>query len=90
MIYGILPHKYDVISGVFLKYLQKIKKNQQHLPAYIFKFAWFYCRQPLKTILIFLAHIFFDDAFELIEESGELVPNEYVIMLASLMNEAAR
>ena len=25
------------------------KKNQQHLPAYIFYFAWFYRRQPLQT-----------------------------------------
>ena len=31
MIYGILPHKYDIICGIFPKYLQKIKKNQQHL-----------------------------------------------------------
>ena len=26
MIYGILPHKYDIISGLFPNYLQKIKK----------------------------------------------------------------
>ena len=30
-----LPNKYDIdiTSGIFPKYLQKIKKNQQHLPA---------------------------------------------------------
>ena len=47
MIYGILPHEYDIISGILPKYLQK-KKNQQHLQASIFNFAWFYRRQPLK------------------------------------------
>ena len=33
MIYGIVSYKYDIISGIFPKYLQKIKKNQQHHPA---------------------------------------------------------
>ena len=56
MIYGILPRKYDVIGGIFPKYLQKIKKNKQHLPAYIFDFAWFYRRQPLNNFF-FLENI---------------------------------
>ena len=29
--YGILSHKYDIMDGIFLIYLQKILKNQQHL-----------------------------------------------------------
>ena len=33
MKYEILPHRYNIISGIFPKYQQKIFKNQQHLPA---------------------------------------------------------
>ena len=32
LIYGLLSHYYNIIIGIFPKYLQK-KKNQQHLPA---------------------------------------------------------
>ena len=47
MIYGILSHEYDIISGIFPKYLKKTKKSTT--PSSInFHFAWFYRRQPLK------------------------------------------
>lgn len=36
--YVILTYHYDIIGGMFLKYLQKIKKTQQHIPAYILNF----------------------------------------------------
>ena len=33
MIYEILPHQYDNISGLFPKYLHKIQKFKQQLPV---------------------------------------------------------
>lgn len=37
----------------------------------------------------FVAHIFFDDAFES-DDNEESTPNRFVLEFASLMNEAAR
>ena len=42
-----LPHKYDITSGIFPKYLQMTKKKSTTLCD----FAWFYRRQPLKNII---------------------------------------
>ena len=47
MIKGILSHKYDIISGIFSKYLQMTKKSTTP-SSIIFDFAWFYRIQPLK------------------------------------------
>ena len=46
--YGILLHYYAIIGGIFLNIYKRFKKNQQHLQALIFNFAWFYCRQSIK------------------------------------------
>ena len=48
MIYGILPHKYDIIRGIFPKYLKNIK-NINNTFQHKFIFAWFYRRQPLNN-----------------------------------------
>ena len=47
-----------------------------------------FVRKYIKFCNVFPAHILFDDAFE--EKDGEAVPNSFVRLFASLMNEAAR
>jgi hypothetical protein len=43
----------------------------------------------IYLIFNFVAHILFDDAMAL-DDNNEFVPNEYVKLLATIMEEAAR
>ena len=39
---------------------------------------------------LFLAHIFFDDSWVDEEETGDRIPNDFVVDLVSMINQAAR
>ena len=53
MIYLILPHKYDIISGIFPKYLQKIKKINNTF-QHKFSIMHGYIVDSLLSVLMYL------------------------------------